>query len=146
MKVTSEIEISQSPETVFPWIAEPEKAMQWQKNVKGGEVLLSKSGMVGTTFTEVIEEDGRSLEMTGVITRYVENKNISFHIVSKVHEFDVDYLLENSSGITKVSIEANIRWKFPMNIISVFSGGKIKRKIASELAFELKDLKRLCES
>ena len=40
MRITYENEILQSPEIVFPWIAEPEKAMKWQKNVKGDQRQL----------------------------------------------------------------------------------------------------------
>ena len=146
MRVASEIEILRSPEAVFPWIAEPEKAMKWQKNVKRGDIVDSKPGVVGTTFIELIEEDGKSLEMHGTITRFIENKNIGFHIRSKIHEFDVDYSLELTDKSTKVSIEAIIEWKFPMNVISLLFGQRLKKKITQELDAELNELKRLCET
>ena len=72
MRITYANEILKPPEFVFPWIAEPDKAMQWQKNVKGGEIILSKPEVVGTTFKEEMEEDGNSLEMYGVITQFIE--------------------------------------------------------------------------
>ena len=50
MRIIYENEILKPPETVFPWIEEPEKAMQWQKNVKGGEILVHKPGKVGTIY------------------------------------------------------------------------------------------------
>lgn len=65
MRIAGEIMIAKAPEAVFPRIAEPEKAMRWQRNVKGGEIILSTPDMVGTTFTETIEENGRSLDMRG---------------------------------------------------------------------------------
>ena len=146
MRVASETEISRAPEMVFPWIAEPEKAMKWQKNVKRGDIVDSKPGVVGTTFIELIEEDGKSLEMHGTITRFIENKNIGFHIRSKIHEFDVDYSLELTDNSTKVSIEAIIEWKFPLNVISLLFGQRMKKKITKELESELNELKRLCET
>ena len=112
MIITYENEILKPPEIVFPWIAEPEKAMKWQKNVKGGEIIINKPEIIGTTFKEVIEEDGNSLEMYGIITKYTENKIIGFHIESKIHEFDVSYSLEEINKATKISIEAIIKWKF----------------------------------
>jgi hypothetical protein len=146
MRVASKTEIFRPPEVVFPWIAEPEKAMKWQKNVKRGDIVDSKPGVVGTTFIELIEEDGKSLEMHGTITRFVQNKNIGFHIRSKIHEFDVDYLLELTEKSTKVSIEAIIEWKFPMNAISLLFGQRMKKKITKELDSELNELKILCET
>lgn len=146
MRVASETVILRPPEAVFPWISEPEKAMKWQKNVKRGDIIESKPGVVGTTFTEVMEENGKILEMHGTITRFVENKNIGFHIISKIHEFDINYSLEFTNKSTKVLIEAIIEWKFPMNVISSFFGQRMKKKITQELQSELNELKRLSEA
>jgi hypothetical protein len=79
MRIAYENVISKPPEVVFPWIAEPEKAMKWQKDVKGGEITINKSEVIGTTFIEVIEEDGNRLKMIGTITKYVVNNIIGFH-------------------------------------------------------------------
>ena len=76
MRIIYENEILRPPEIVFPWISEPEKAMKWQKNVKGGEIVINKPEIIGTTFNEVIEEDGKSLEMYGIITKYI---NLHIH-------------------------------------------------------------------
>ena len=146
MRITYENEILKPPEIVFPWIAEPEKAMKWQKNVKGGEIIINKPEIIGTTFKEVIEEDGNSLEMYGIITKYIKNKIIGFHLESKIHEFDVSYSVEEINMATKISIEAIIKWKFPMNIISLFIGEKMEKGLIKQLESEILDLKRICET
>ena len=146
MRITYENEILKPPEIVFPWIAEPEKAMKWQKNVKGGEIIINKPEIIGTTFKEVIEEDGNSLEMYGIITKYIKNKIIGFHLESKIHEFDVSYSVEEINMATKISIEAIIKWKFPMNIISLFIGKKMEKGLIKQLESEILDLKRICET
>jgi len=131
---------------VFPWIAEPNKALQWQKNVKGAEILSAKPGMVGTIFKEEIEEDGKGLEMRGVITKFVENQIVAFHLESKVHEVNVSYSLEGVNGVTRVTVDASIHWKFPLNLLSVFIGRKMKTGIAEQLKTEIFELKRICET
>lgn len=146
MRITYENEILKPPEIVFQWIAEPEKAMKWQKNVKGGEIILNRPEIIGTTFKEVIEEDGNSLEMYGIITKYIKNKIIGFHLESKIHEFDVSYSVEEINKATKISIEAMIKWKFPMNIISLFIRKKMERGLIQQLESEILDLKRICET
>ena len=146
MRITYENEILQPPEIVFPWIEDPEKAMKWQKNVKGGEIIINKPEIIGTTFKEVIEEDGKSLEMYGIITKYIKNKIIGFHIKSKIHGFDISYSVEEINKATKISIEAIIKWKFPMNIISLFIGKKMEKRIVKQLESEILDLKRICET
>ncbi len=145
MKIVLAEDISCKPEKVFPWIAEPEKAMKWQKNVKSGEILVKKPEVVGTTFKEILEEDGQSLEMFGTITKYIENKIIGFHLESKIHVFDVSYSVEEINNVTRVQVEALIHWKLPMNIMSVFIGKKMKEGIIKQLNSEFVELKKLCE-
>lgn len=146
MRITCVNEILQPPEIVFPWIAEPDKAMQWQKNVKGGEVLINRPEVIGTTFKEQIEEGGKTLEMQGVITRYIENQIIEFHLESKIHELDVSYAVEALNQNTKMTVDASISWKFPMNLMSVFIGNKMKKGIAEQMESEILELKRICET
>jgi hypothetical protein len=146
MRITCASEILKPPEFVFPWIAEPEKAMQWQKNVKEGEIIINRSEVVGTTFKEVIEEDGNRLEMQGVITKFIENQAIEFHLESKIHQLDVGYFLEGLNQATKITVDARINWKFPMNLLSLFIGKKMKKGIAEQMEAEILELKRICEA
>jgi hypothetical protein len=146
MRIRVTCEIARTPEIVFPWLAEPEKAMVWQKNVKGGAIIDKKPEMTGTTFTEVLEENGRTLEMRGTITGYSENRFIGFQLRSRIHEVAVSYTLEARQEASGVTIEANIKWKFPLNIISLVIGRKIKNGIAEQLESEIFDLKRMCEA
>jgi len=134
------------PEAVFPWIADPEKAMTWQKDVKGGEILISKPEVIGTTFKEIIEDDGNQLEMDGTITKYVPNEVIGFHLESRVHEFEISYSLEEVERKTKFRIDANIRWKFPMNVICLFIGRRIEVNLISKLESETLELKKICKA
>ena len=145
MKIRYSNEISCSPEEVFPWIAEPEKAMRWQKNVKGGEIIIDKPEIIGTTFKEIIEEDGNALEMQGAITEYQPDHLIGFHLNSRIHEFDVRYLVEGAPQGTKLSIEADITWKFPMNILRLFIGKKMEASLKDQIHAEVLELKKLCE-
>jgi uncharacterized protein YndB with AHSA1/START domain len=144
MKICFESEINQSPELVFPWIEDPEKAMKWQKNVKGGEIIEKNPNIIGTTFTEIVEEDGNSLPMSGTITKYIKNKMIGFHITSKIHEFDVAYAVEGIGKATKLSIDADIHWKFPMNIMSIFLRKRMEEGLKKQMELEVQDLKKLC--
>ena len=146
MRIVYENVISQPPEIVFPWIAEPEKAMKWQKNFKGGEIIIRKPEVIGTTFKELIEEDGKSLEMDGIITKYINNEMVGFHLESKIHEFDVSYSLEEIDRKIKLSIEGIIRWKFPMNILCLFIGKQMEKNLVKQLESDTLDLKKICET
>jgi len=145
MRITCATEILKPPEVVFPWIAEPDKAMQWQKNVKGGEIIVNKPEVVGTTFKEEIEEDGKSLEMDGMITKFVRNRMIGFRLESKIHRVDVSYSVEGNET-TKMTVDARINWKFPLNLLSIFIGNKMKLSITEQMEAEILELKRICET
>lgn len=138
-------EFSNSPEEIFPWIADPEKAMQWQGHVKGGKIITSTPDVVGTTFSEVLQEGGTKLEMAGVVTQFSPNELIAFHLTTRIHEFDVSYALEGTATGTRLSIDARIRWKFPMNFINIFMGKRVERQLAEQLRSETEQLKRICE-
>lgn len=113
---------------------------------RGGEIIVNHPEIIGTTFKEVIEEDGNTLEMYGTITKFIQNRLIEFHLISKIHEFDVNYSVEGRGKATKISIEAIIKWKFPMNVISLFMRKKMEEGLKKQLESEVHDLKTLCVS
>lgn len=146
MKITLEIDISCRPDEVFSWINDPDKAMRWQKGVKSGEILKETSEKIGTRFKEVLEENGKSLEMLGEITDYIPDKLISFHLESKIHRVDVHYAVAGELNKSKVTIDLVLQWKFPMNIIGLILGHKLKGNILKQSKSELEQLKILCET
>jgi uncharacterized protein YndB with AHSA1/START domain len=146
MEINTSIDISSKPEEVFSWIDNPDKAMRWQKGVKSGEIIKETSEKIGTTFKEELEEQGKSLTMFGEITDYVPNKLISFHLESKIHNVYVNYSVVGDTNRSTVKVESKIKWKFPMNVISLFIGHKMKANILRQTLSELTELKKLCET
>ena len=145
MKITASIDISSSPNDIFAWVDNPDKAMHWQKGVKTEEIIKETPEKIGTTFREELEENGKSLIMYGEITDYIPNKLLSFQLESKVHRVHVIYSVVGKATKSTVSVDSAIRWKFPMNLISLIIGHKIKTKILAQTKSELSELKKLCE-
>ncbi len=145
MKIYFAIEVSGEPDEIFPWIDNPEKAMLWQKGVKKGEIIKETPEKIGTIFIEEMEDGGNSLVMRGVITGYVRNKMITFELESKIHKLDVCYSITGKDGKSVITVESNIHWKFPMNIMSIILGHRIKDGILKQTESEFTELKRLCE-
>ena len=145
MKISFSIDINSPPITVFSWVEKPEKAMKWMTSVTRGEILHETPERIGTTFREVVEEDGSGVELQGMITDYVPDRSISFHLESRVNMVDVEYCVEAIQSGTRLTQNANVRWKFPVNVISLFMGAKIKQNISIQAQKEFKKLKELCE-
>ena len=146
MKITTSIEISCIPEKAFSWIDDPDKAMRWQKGVKAGKIINETPEKIGTTFKEEIQENGKSLKMYGEIIDYIPNKLISFYLESKIHRVHVTYSVVGDAIKSTVTVESTINWKFPMNIICLIVGHKIKINILRQIKSELVELKTLCET
>lgn len=144
MKILCSVEIQRPAAFIFPWLAEPGKSMLWQKEVTGGRTLERKPGMVGTTFIETIEEKGSSLELRGSITSYVLDRKIAFYLESRIHAMDVVYALHEIRGGTRLDVDADIRWRFPVSIINALSFGGMARTLARKMDLELQELRRLC--
>jgi hypothetical protein len=145
MKINCAIEISAEPDEVFPWIDNPDKAMYWQKGVKKEEIIKETPEKIGTTFIEEMEDSGNSLVMRGVITGYVRNHMIAFQLESRIHKLDVCYSITGEGDKSLVTAESNIHWKFPMNVLSIILGRKMKKGILKQTESEFAELKRLCE-
>jgi hypothetical protein len=56
MNFSFSIDISLKPENIFPWIANPDKAILWQKGIKKSKIIKETPERIGTTFNEVIEK------------------------------------------------------------------------------------------
>lgn len=145
MNVTLFIEVSRLPAEVFQWIDNPDMAMQWQKGVKAWAITRDMPERVGTTFTETLEEDGQTLEMTGTVSAYQAGRSIAFHLESRLHAVDASYTVEPAAGGSLVRMDTTIRWRFPFNVMMFFMGGKTRAGIIAQTQAELVELKRLCE-
>jgi uncharacterized protein YndB with AHSA1/START domain len=145
MRLVFSIDIASDLETVFSWLAEPERAMVWMTSVAGGEIIDRKPGMVGTTFRERVEEDGGGIEMYGLITAFEPNHRISFHLESKVNKLNVEYRIDAVGDVVRLTVTSDIKWLFPVNLASTFAGRTIKRKIVAQSNEEFGRLKQLCE-
>jgi hypothetical protein len=93
-----------------------------------------------------MEENGKSLEMTGVITDYQQDKLMAFHLESKVHNVDFIYSILRDENKSILTVESKIIWKFPMNVICLLIGKKVRKEIIKQTEFELKELKKLIEA
>ena len=145
MKINTSMDIACSPETLFSWIDDPEKAMLWQTGVTKAEIILETPQRTGTRFREVLSDEGGQLEMDGVITGYEPGRTLSMHLESRVHTVDVLHSVEAIPTGARYTQDACIRWKFPVSILIALQGGQLKKKILAQSRREMARLKHLCE-
>ena len=89
MKFVNSIDIDVTAEKAFSWLEDPNRAMEWMTSVKKGEIIEETPEIVGTTFCEYIEENGRGTEMGGAITACDKNSRLAFHLEGDFNIVDV---------------------------------------------------------
>jgi uncharacterized protein YndB with AHSA1/START domain len=145
MRITNTVDIRSSTSEVFYWLGDPDRAKQWMTSVSGTEIIDKVPGWIGTTFRETVEEDGRGTELQGVVTAYVANQRMAFHLEGAFNTVDVNWTLEDRGQVTRVSQVAEVRFKGVMRVLSILFAPGFKRKIAAQGQQEFAELKRLCE-
>ncbi|HEY40762.1 MAG TPA: hypothetical protein G4O18_02760 [Dehalococcoidia bacterium] len=145
MRIVQTIDINCTPEQVWYWLGTPERAMVWQTNVSKTEVLQETPNMVGTTFRETIEENGRSVEMYGVVTDYRENQSLAMHLSGKYNVVDVEWHIEEMGECTRLTMQADIRFRSLAGLLSIFMRPVFKKNVIGQLRVEFARLKELCE-
>ena len=78
MRISHSVEIRSTPDKVFYWLAEPERALEWMTSVTNGEIIEKTPDMVGTRFRETVEENGAGTELIGTITELTQDAVVLF--------------------------------------------------------------------
>ena len=146
MKIKHAIDIKSSPEKVWYWLGNPERAKVWQTNVSKTEIIKQTPDMIGTTFRETIEEKGSGTEREGIVIDYRENQALAMHLSGKYNVVDVKWLIEEMGEHTRLTVDSDIRFKSFIKVLSVLIGPVFKKNAIKQLHLELVKLKELCES
>ena len=145
MKFTYTMDLNCTPEKVWYWLGDPERAKVWQTNVSKTEILEKTPNWIDTTFRETIEENGGSTEMQGIVTDYRENHSLAMHMNGKYNVVDVEWSIEGLGKYTRLTMNSNIQFKSFLRFISIILWPAFKRNIQKQLDREYAKLKELCE-
>lgn len=145
MKIQLSIDISAAPETVWYWLGDPERAKTWMTSVTRTEYIQRTPDLIGTTFREYVEEDGRGTWLRGEIVDFVPRQRMAFHLDGEYNTVDVIFTLQERDGRTRVTQTAAMRFKGLLKVTSLLFGRAIKRNIVRQSQAEFAALKALCE-
>ena len=145
MKIANSIEIHATRQVVFSWLEAPDRAKHWMTSVSKTEMISETPERIGTTFRETVEENGRGTELHGVITDFVPNRRLSFHLEGKYNTVDVTYALQESGQDTLLSQTADVHFKGWLRIMGILLAPAFKKKVLDQAKTEFAALKTLCE-
>jgi len=146
MKIELSININATPEEVWYWLGDPERAKAWMTSVGRTEYIQRTPGLVGSTFREYVQEDGRGTWLQGEILDYVPGRRMAFHLEGDYNIVDVIFSLEDVGGLSRVTQTADMRFKGLLRLTGLIFGRAIRKNISRQSASELAALKALCEA
>ena len=145
MRITQTVEVRATVERVFYWLGDPQRAGEWMTSVSHTEIIEKTPDWIGTTFRETVQEGGRGTELRGVVTDFVVNERMAFHLEGEFNTVDVVWTLRDTGQSTEVCQVAEVRFKRLMRVLSLVLAPVFKKKMMAQGQSEFAGLKELCE-
>lgn len=111
MQTTTITQINAPASTVFLWLEDKSRLMQWVPNLTEDEPITETPDKIGSRFRQVFVENGREMVMIGEITAYAENKHMCVDIEGNMFTLDLEYILTALSD-TKTELTQHTKIKF----------------------------------
>ena len=87
VKYTVEVEINKPVNDVFEDFQNVDLMKKWLPEIKSIEPIEEKPGIVGSTYTMIVVNQGQEMKMIEKITAYIPNEKMTF-------EFDSDQMIK----------------------------------------------------
>ncbi len=81
-RIESRVEIGAPPATVFPWLVEPDRLSRWISGFIGSEPIGSGEVRVGSRSRDIIEAEGRRIEVETEIVELRPGERLAVRITS----------------------------------------------------------------
>jgi uncharacterized protein YndB with AHSA1/START domain len=146
MKVQRSVEITSPPETLWPFLIEPEKILKWFTLLQKFEYTGDTRGVVGTTFHYEEKSGGQLMKLNYKVTEWTVNKKLAFSVTSgSLKKDDQVWSIEAMPSGSKFTMFEDL--EMPMGIIgkiigATFGGSMIGKNMEKLLA----NLKALVEA
>jgi uncharacterized protein YndB with AHSA1/START domain len=146
---TVDIEIDAAPETIFPWLTDPDKRQAWIEGL--AEIVpLTEHGpineglRVGAGWVETHNLNGRDYEFEFEVTELEPPRRLRCTALARPQfELDLIYIVESGLAANSVTIEQTTTihgW------FAKLMGGMLAKGLAGKLDRDLKQLKERIES
>ncbi len=147
MKTTYSVEIDAPPARVFHFIEDSDRVMEWLPNIVENENTEVTPEKVGTKFRQVYVENGRRIEMQGVVTKFEKDRRLACAITGNRVDLNVDYQLVDLDGRTRLTQVTDIFFKgFFVRLIFKMAARFSSKASAQPLDERFAKLKQLAEA
>ena len=146
MQTTYSIDIAASADKVFHLLDDPEQLPTWLSMVVENEQLHETAERIGTTFRQVVVENGRRRELLGTVTGYEPNKRLTLHLNAKGFDVDVEYILAETDGQTRLTQISDVHFHGLFKLMALLLAPFYQGSAQSQLEKDFAKLKKLCEA
>ena len=146
MKVGNSIEITASPEKIWPFLVEPEKILKWCITFKKFEYTGEQCSGVDTPFYVEAKAGGPLMKLNFTVTEWVENEKLAFKMVSGnfVKSYEQAWTVETTPSGSRFTFMEQV--EMPYGIIGKIMGAFAKRSSEASVREMLARLKVLAEA
>jgi uncharacterized protein YndB with AHSA1/START domain len=122
-------------EVVFGFLTEPPKLKTWIGGLVESRPLGDGELRVGARALEIVEEGGRRMEMSSVVTVVEPMRRLAVAIHSYFALMENEFHLEpGANGGTRLTQTLRVRYRGWMRLPGLFLGGMTQRKLEADLA------------
>ena len=108
-RIESRVEIGAPPATVFPWLVDPDRLARWISGFVGSEPIGSGEVRVGSRSRDIIEAEGRRLELETEIIELLPGERLAVRITSSGRDQFDSYDLDARDGATELTYRSDMR-------------------------------------
>lgn len=143
VRIAESVTLGCSPSAAFQWIADPERAVQWQLGVLEYEITHATPERVGTTFREVVGDEKGRVELRGEVTAYVPDSVMEFALSGRGLRVLARYVVTPHPDGSRLDVVSDVRLGGRLSfLLAPFARGNATRQLRTELA----RLRALCGS
>ena len=133
-RIESRVEIGAPPASVFPWLVEPDRLARWIGGFVGSEPIGSGEVRVGSRSRDIIEADGRRIEVETEIVELRPGERLGVHISSSGHDQDDTYDLDLRDGMTELTYRSDMRMRGFTRLLTPLITPQLRARAEKDLA------------
>ena len=140
------IAISALPHTVFEYISEPERQLQWNPDIARIHTLKKTDDKIGSTYRVAVANGSMRVSVNSRITGYDTGKYFAVVHESFISRATVEFKLNETEGNTLLAVFADINFTGLGRVMEVILGKAVIRMQFQNMAKSLRMLKAICEN
>lgn len=128
------VEIARPPSAVFPYLVEERHLTRWLEGLIESRPQGDATMGVGLRSVEVVEVDGRPLELAREVLAFEPDRRMRVRLASEQMVVENEYVLERSGSGTRIEYTSDTSMLGPAALLAPFMRAPIRRRIEADFS------------